>query len=111
MNWLKATPASWYVLADPGHAWKYGTSVRVAAERDTLVEAGKDSALAMYDRPLALAVADRLAALQNFDRLSETDLRALASTYGLDVAVLDASRRLSLPELHRNAQFVIYKLR
>jgi hypothetical protein len=111
MDWLKRTPTPWYVLTDPGHAWKYGVSVRVAAERDTLVEAGKDSALAMYDRSIALTVADRLSALREFDRLHEDDLRALASKYGVDVAVVEASRRLSLPELHRNSQFVIYRLR
>jgi hypothetical protein len=38
-------------------------------------------------------------------------MRALASKYGVDVAVVEASRRLSLPELHRNSQFVIYRLR
>ncbi len=43
MDWLKAAPPAWYVLADPGHAWKYGVSVRLAAEKDTLVEAGKDT--------------------------------------------------------------------
>jgi hypothetical protein len=111
MEWLKGAPPAWYVLADPGHAWKYGASVRLAAERDTLVEAGKDSALAMYDRTIALAVADRLSALRDFDRLGEDDMRALASKYGVDVAVVEASRRLSLPELHRNSQFVIYRLR
>jgi hypothetical protein len=111
MEWLKRAPSSWYVLADPGHAWKYGVSVRLAAEKDTLVEAGKDSALAMYDRRIAMAVADRLAALREFDRLGDAELRALGARYGLDVAIVDASRRLSLPELHRNEQFVVYRLR
>ena len=30
MTWISRTPADTYVLADPGHAWKYGTSVRVS---------------------------------------------------------------------------------
>ena len=34
MRWIARTPPSSHVLADPGHAWKYGTSVRVAAERE-----------------------------------------------------------------------------
>ena len=55
MNWLRAQPVNWHVLADPGHAWKYGSSVRVAARRDTLLESGKDSSMAMYDRDLARA--------------------------------------------------------
>jgi hypothetical protein len=99
------------VLADSGHAWKYGTSVRLAAEKDTLVEAGKDTALAMYDRQIAMAVADRLAALREFDRMGEMELRALGARYGLDVAVVEASRHLALPEVHRNNGFVIYRLR
>ena len=111
MDWLKGAPPTWYVLADPGHAWKYGVSVRLAAEKDTLVEAGKDTALAMYDRRIALAVADRLSALRDFDRLDDAELRALGERYGVDVAIVDASRHLSLPELHRNSQFVIYRLR
>ena len=111
MEWLKRAPATWYVLADPGHAWKYGVSVRLAAEKDTVVEAGKDTALAIYDRRIAMAVADRLAALREFDRLGDAELRALGTRYGADVAIVDVSRRLSLPELHRNGQFVIYRLR
>jgi hypothetical protein len=31
MNWLRAQPLSWHVLADPQHGWKYGVSVRVGA--------------------------------------------------------------------------------
>ena len=48
MRWLARQPPNVHVLADPGHAWKYGTSVRVSAERDVLVEEVKDSALAIY---------------------------------------------------------------
>ncbi len=111
MTWLKNRPASWYVLADPGHAWKYGVSVRLAAEKDTLIEAGKDSALAIYDRDLAIAVGGRLAAVGDFDRLTTADLHRLADRYGLDVAVLEAGHRVDLPEIHRNRRFIIYRLR
>ena len=110
MDWLKGQPSSWYVLADPGHAWKYGVSVRLAAEKDTLLEFGKDSALAMYDRRIAMAVADRLDALRDFDRLTTDDMRALKARYGLDVVIVDARRTLDLPVLYRNQQFVIYTL-
>ncbi len=34
MRWISQTPPGTHVLADPGHAWKYGTSVRVAGQRD-----------------------------------------------------------------------------
>jgi hypothetical protein len=111
MTWLERQPAGWYVLADPGHAWKYGVSVRLAAGKDTLVEAGKDTALAMYDRPIAMAVSDRLGALSNFETLSTDEARRLATRYGLDVAVLERSQHLDLPELYHNARFVVYQLR
>ena len=62
MRWLARQPADVHVLADPGHAWKYGTSVRVAAERDVLLEEVKDSALAIYSRDVAVRVVERAAA-------------------------------------------------
>jgi hypothetical protein len=40
--WLEQQPKETHVLADPGHAWKYGTSVRVAAGRDVFLEDVKD---------------------------------------------------------------------
>jgi hypothetical protein len=111
MQWLKAQPPTRYVLADPGHAWKYGVSVRLAAEKDTLIESGKDTALALYDRNIAMAVADRLAALRDFDQLTTPAALALRARYGLDVVVLEHTQRLELPELYRNREFVIYDLR
>jgi len=111
MRWLKDQPASWYVLADPGHAWKYGVSVRLAAEKDTLVEAGKDTALAMYDRRVAMAVGERMAAVADFDRLTTTGARALRARYGLDTVIVEHTHPLELPVLHENSQFVVYDLR
>lgn len=111
MTWLRDQPSTWHLLADPGHAWKYGVSARLAAEKDTLVEAGKDSALSIYDRDIAMAVDDRLAALNDYERLSTADMSALAGRYNLDIAVVETKHRLEFPELYRNAQFVIYKLR
>jgi hypothetical protein len=110
MTWLKNRPGPWHVLADPGHAWKYGVSVRLAAEKDTLVESGKDSALAIYDRPLAMQVAERVDAVRDFDDLNAPDLHRLAARFGLDVVVLETTRSVDLPELYRNRQFVIYQL-
>jgi hypothetical protein len=54
MKWIKAQRIEAHVLADPGHAWKYGTSVRVAAERDVFLEEVKDAAVAIYSRDVAL---------------------------------------------------------
>jgi hypothetical protein len=110
MTWLKNRPGPLHVLADPGHAWKYGVSVRLAAEKDTLVESGKDSALAIYDRPLAMQVAERVDAVRDFDDLNAPDLHRLAARFGLDVVVLETTRSVDLPELYRNRQFVIYQL-
>jgi hypothetical protein len=111
MSWLSQQPASWNVLADPGHAWKYGSSVRVAALRDTVLEAGKDSAMAMYDRSAALRVVERARALAGFDSLSTDQLRTLDARYDVDVVVEPADRPLALPVLYRNAGFAIYDLR
>jgi hypothetical protein len=111
MRWLKTQPSDMHVLADPGHAWKYGTSVRVGAHRDTLLESVKDSAIALYSRPIAERVAVRGRDLVDFDRLSTLRARALATQYDLDVVVVESAHVLALPELYRNARFVIYDLR
>jgi hypothetical protein len=111
MTWLRHQPGSWHVLADPAHAWKYGVSVRVGAERDVLLESVKDSALALYDRDAAMRVADRQAALSSFGQFTMADMRALAARYRLDVLVIDAARAFDAPVLYRNAGFVVYDLR
>ena len=111
MDWLNAAPADWYVLADPGHAWKYGVSVRLAAAKDVLVETGKDTALAMYDREVAMQVGERLTALRDFDALGAADFRAIAARYGVDVLIVERTHRLELAELYGNQQFVVYRLK
>jgi MYXO-CTERM domain-containing protein len=111
MAWVGTQQESWHVLADPGHAWKFGTSVRVAALRDTLLESGKDSAMAMYDRTVALRVADRTRALADFDTMTLPDLQRLDAAYGLDVFVDRVDRSWPLPVLYRNDEFVVYDLR
>jgi hypothetical protein len=111
LAWLETQPTSWFVLADPGQAWKYGVSVRVGARRDTLLELGKDSSMAMYDRDVAMRVKERSAALASFDDLDAAGLRELAARFGLDVLVDRRARALALPVLHQNADFVVYDLR
>jgi len=111
LAWLRTQPASWLVLADPGHAWKYGVSVRVGAHRDAFLELGKDSSMAMYDRDVAMRVKERSAALDNFDGLEAAGVRALAARFGIDVLVDRRTRVLALPVLHQNADFVVYDLR
>lgn len=111
LRWIRAQPERWNVLADPDHGWKYGVSVRVGAERDTVLEAGKDSALAMYDRAVAMRVADGLATLGLFDEMTPARARTLASRYRAQVMVGRAQFPLDLPALYRNAEFVVYDLR
>ena len=111
MNWLRGQPKHWHVLADPGHAWKYGVAVRLAAERDTVLESGKDTALAMYDRTVAMRVAERASALGEFDRLTAADARILDQRFDVDVLVTERRQPIELPVLYQNDRFVIYDLR
>ena len=111
MTWLATQPSDWHVLADPGHAWKYGESVRLAAGKDTVLEMGKDTALAMYDRSVAMRVAERAAALGSFPEMTSDDVRRLDARYELDVLVAEAGRSFDFPILYRNARFTLYDLR
>jgi hypothetical protein len=108
MRWLQGTPVHTHVLADPGHAFRYGSSVRVAAARDLFHEEVKDSALAIYSRAVAMRVRERHAAVADFHRLTAEQARALATRYHLDYLVID--RALDLPVAHRNRQFTVYLL-
>jgi hypothetical protein len=107
--WLQRhTPVGTHVLADPNHAWKFGTSLRVVAARDVFIENVKDEAMSMYDRRMARRLAERRLALGDFDRKTPAELQALAGRFGLDVVI--AEHDLPLPELYRNPQFRVYRL-
>jgi hypothetical protein len=108
MQWIARTPPGSHVLADPGHAWKYGTSVRVSGERDVFLEEVKDLALALYSRDVAVEALRRIDAAKDFDGLTPEQLRALARTYDLDYLV--AERDLALPVVYRNDRFRVYAL-
>jgi hypothetical protein len=109
MQWLSRQPLDVGVLADPGHAWKYGTSVRVAAARDVFLEDVKDSAIAMYSRDVAVRVVERSRALGDFTVLTPERARALAAEY--DLTYLVTEQPLPLPVAYRNSRFGIYRLR
>ena len=111
LRWIETQPARWHVLADPEHAWKQGLSVRVGAHRDTVLEASKDSAVAMYDRAIAMRVAERSAALEGFESLGAPEFRALARRYGIDVLAIERDTPLDLPVLHRQGRTTVYDLR
>jgi len=108
MTWITTQPLDTHVLADPGHAWKYGTSVRVSAERDVLVEEVKDSAIAIYSRDVALRYTERMQAVGDFGQLTAERARDLAARYDLDYVVAEAD--LSLPLAYRNKRFRVYTL-
>jgi hypothetical protein len=108
MRWLAQTPPGSHVLADPGHAWKYGTSVRVAGERDLYLEEVKDTALALYSRELAMRVLERIQDAHDFGAFTPERAQALAGKYDLNYLVLDHD--IALPMVYRNSQFRIYLL-
>jgi hypothetical protein len=108
MKWITQTPVEAHVLADPGHAWKYGTSVRVSGERDVYLEEVKDLALALYSRDVAIAALQRIRDSQNFDALTPQQLQSLAARYDLDYLVVE--RDVDLPLAYRNEQFRVYSL-
>src|SRR5688500_3671244 len=108
MAWISKTPADTHVLADPGHAWKYGSSVRVVGERDVYLEEVKDLALALYSRDVAVEALRRIGDARDFDSFTPAQLRALAARYDLDVFVSD--RDVDLPIAYRNEQFRVYSL-
>src|SRR5262245_25070259 len=112
MDWLKQQPPGIHVYADPGHATKYGTSVRVAAERDVFLEETKDSAMAIYSRDVAARVLERrlfIAVAQltrGRDILAPDFVRELADHYGIDYIVTEET--LPVTPAYSNSKFHIY---
>ena len=109
MQWMSRTPPDTHVLADPGHAWKYGSSVRVTGERDVYLEEVKDLALALYSRDVAVEALRRIENIRGYDSFSSHQLRALAARYDLDYFV--AEHDVDLPVVYRNDQFRVYSLK
>jgi hypothetical protein len=102
------TPPDTHILADPDHAWRFGTSLRVLAARDVFLENVKDEAMSMYDRRMAQRIAERRLALGDFNQRTAPELVALGRRFALDLVV--SERDLALPELYRNHQFRVYRL-
>ena len=109
MAWARSTDARAGWLADPMHAVLYGTSVRVAGQRDVFTEAVKDSAIGMYDRAVAMRTRDRLAALGEFSTLTPERARSLASAY--DLTYLVTEQPLDLPLAFQSGTLRVYRLR
>ena len=109
MAWARTTPKNSAWLADPMHAVHYGTSVRVAGERDVFVEAVKDAAIGMYDRGVAVRTDERIRAVPSYYTLGAADARALAARYDLNFMVTD--RSLELPLAFESGALRVYRLR
>ena len=108
-RWIGRQPSDVHVLADPAHARRFGSSVRVAAARDVYLEDVKDAAIAMYSRDMAMRVLGRTRALGDFSTLTPERALELARTYDLDYLV--AERAIDLPLAYKNARFRVYHLR
>lgn len=108
MAWARGTPKDSGWLADPLHAVRYGTSVRVAGERDVLVEAVKDAAIGMYDRRIAVRTDDRVRAAANFEALTADEARRIGARYDLDFMV--TAQPLDLPLVFSSGALKVYRL-
>ena len=109
MAWARTSPHDSGWLAHPGHAVQYGTSVRVAGQRDVFVEGIKDAAIGMYERDVAIRTRDRLEELRDFDSLTPDRARTLGSRYRLDFLV--TVQPLDLPIAYSSGPLRVYRLR
>jgi hypothetical protein len=108
LTWAERQPRHVHLVADPGHAWRFGTPLRYAG-RDVLLEEVKDTAMAIYSRDSAARVIDRQTALAAFATLDAEEARALARRYRLDYLI--TLTPMALPEVHREGAFLVYSLK
>lgn len=106
--WAGTQPLRAHFVADPGHAWRFGTPLRYSG-RDVLLEEVKDTAMAIYSRDSAARVIERQAALASFPTLDAAGARALAERFRLDYLITVTP--MALPEVHREGAFLVYGLR
>ncbi len=109
MQWLRSTQLDAHVLADPNHAFRYGTSERILGERDVLLEGSKDTALAIYSRAVAYRVRERIDAIGDFDELQPATIMALAAKY--DLRYLVTERPMPFTRVYANRRFNVYSLK
>jgi hypothetical protein len=108
INWAATQPVRIHLLADPGHAFRFGAPLRYSG-RDVFLEEVKDTAMAIYSRDSAERVIERQRALGDFAALDAEHARELARRFRIDYLVID--RDLLLPEAQRVGVFRIYSLR
>ena len=109
MQWAGERPVGTNFLVDPGHAWRYGSSVRAASGRDVYLESVKDVAIAIYSRAMAARVSGRIADLGDFAELEPAHARWLAKRHDLDYLITEHD--IALPLVHREGTFGVYDLR
>ena len=109
MQWAERQPVGTNFLADPGHAWRYGSSVRAAAGRDVYLEEIKDVGIAIYSSAVAERVSTRRADLGDFAALDEERSLRLARRYELHFLI--AEQPFELPAAYRHGRFTVYDLR
>jgi hypothetical protein len=109
MAFARSTDKSSQWVADPMHAILYGTSIRVAGERDVLVEGVKDAALGIYDRRIAVRTDERLRELADFPAITTERFRQLAARYELDYLVTESIH--ALPLAFESGRLHVYQLR
>jgi hypothetical protein len=108
MRFVATLPRDAHVLADSGHAWRYGTSVRVSAQRDVFLEETKDAAIAIYSRDVAVRVVERIRALGDLAARTPEEITRLGEQYGVTHVV--TAGRLPLPAVFENTEFRVYAL-
>ena len=109
MHWAERQPVGTHFLADPGHAWRYGSSVRAAAGRDVYLEDVKDVGIAIYSSAVAERVRSRRVDLGDFATLDAERARRLARRYELHFLI--AEQPIDLPAAYRHGRFTVYDLR
>jgi hypothetical protein len=108
MRFVATLPKNAHVLADSGHAWRYGTSVRVSGGRDVFLEETKDAAVAIYSRDVAVRVVERIRALGDLAAKAPEDVERLGEQYGVTHVVMQG--RLPLRPVFENSEFRVYAL-
>jgi hypothetical protein len=106
--WARTTPKTSGWIADPVHAARYGTSLRMAAARDVFVEGTKDAAIGMYDRTIAFRTRDRLREIADFPAMSVDTIQRLGSRYGLTYVV--SEHALALPLAFEAGAIRVYRI-
>ena len=108
MQWASAQPVGTHFLADPGHAGRYGTSVRAASGRDVYLELIKDTGIAIYSSEVAHRIARRVRDIGDFEQLTRDHVRVLADRYAIDYLITE--QPFDLPVAHRASRLVVYEL-